>query len=265
MSDYWIRRKDLIYYQVVRVLAVELAKDATSVLDVGSRGCPMLDWFPAVEHRTSLDLLEPYVTPSVQSIELDFLLWAPDRFYDLVLCLQVLEEVSDAQAFAKKLLASGKQAIISVPYKWREGKTPSHIHDPVDEAKLLAWFGREPSFQYICKEVASGKERMICVYDSIPQTWSSLRKRAAILAGSSLRAPKAHAAKSLRRFSLRTNAMQLYYAMGTVGECDNDENHNRRVSFLLFADSVRCLLVACLTLFTRNSRAQPKTHATLPG
>ena len=164
------------------MLAVELAKDATSVLDVGSHGCPFLDWFPAVEYRTSLDLRKPYEAPNVQSIRSDFLLWAPDRLYDLVLCLQVLEHIPDATAFAKKLLASGKQAIISVPYKWREGKTRSHIHDPVDEAKLLAWFGREPNFQYICKEVESGKERMICVYDSIPQTWLSLRKRAAILA-----------------------------------------------------------------------------------
>ena len=215
MPSYWERRKNLLYYQVVRLLAVDLAKDATSVLDVGSRACPLLDWFPAVEYRTSLDLREPYVAPSVQSIESDFLQWAPDRLYDLVLCLQVLEEVPDAPAFAKKLLASGTQAVISVPYKWREGKTPFHIHDPVDEAKLLAWFGREPNFQYICKEVESGKERMICVYDSIPQTWSSLRKRAAILAdpslpGSSLPARKPHAAKTMRRSFVRDRAMQLY-------------------------------------------------------
>jgi hypothetical protein len=209
MPSYWDRRKNLLYYQVVRLLAIDLAKDATSVLDVGSHACPMLDWFPAAEYRTSLDLREPYVAPSVQSIESDFLLWAPDRLYDLVLCLQVLEEVPDAPAFAKKLLASGTQAIISVPYKWREGKTSPHIHDPVDEAKLLAWFGREPSFQYICKEVASGKERIICVYDSMPQTWSSLRKRAAILPdpslpGSSLPTPRAHPAKTMQRSSLRT-------------------------------------------------------------
>ena len=215
MPSYWERRKNLLYYQVVRLLAVDLAKDATSVLDVGSRACPLLDWFPAVEYRTSLDLREPYVAPSVQSIELDFLQWAPDRLYDLVLCLQVLEEVPDAPAFAKKLLASGTQAVISVPYKWREGKTPFHIHDPVDEAKLLAWFGREPNFRYICKEVESGKERMICIYDSIPETWSSLRKRAVILAdpslpGSSLPTRKPHAAKTMRRSFLRDRAMQLY-------------------------------------------------------
>ena len=29
----------------------------------------------------------------------------------------------------------------------------SHVHDPVDQQKLRDWFGREPNYEYLCKEV----------------------------------------------------------------------------------------------------------------
>ena len=179
--SYWEARKNFLYYQVVRIIATGLADDAKSVLDVGSSACPYLDWFPNAEHRTSLDLKKPYIAEGIQPVVTNYLKWTPDRQYDLVLCLQVLEHVPSAGDFAQKLLASGKIVVASVPYKWAAGSVSAHKHDPVDEAKMRKWFGRDPNFSYICTEVNSGARRLICVYDSIPQKWRSLKQRAIIM------------------------------------------------------------------------------------
>jgi hypothetical protein len=119
--SYWEARKNFLYYQVVRIIATQVAEDAKSVLDVGSAGCPYLEWFPDAEQRTSLDLRKPYVASGIKSVTSNYLNWDVDQQYDLVLCLQVLEHVPDAGAFAQKLLASGKIVVASVPYKWRGG------------------------------------------------------------------------------------------------------------------------------------------------
>ncbi len=179
--SYWEERKNFLCYQVVRIIATGVAGDARSVLDVGSSGCPYLDWFPEAEHRTSLDLRKPYVAEGIDSVTSNYFTWDVDRQYDLVLCLQVLEHVRKADEFAQKLLASGKIVVASVPYKWSEGSVSSHVHDPVDEAKMRAWFGREPNYSYICTEVNSGARRLICVYDSMPQKWRSLKQRDVLL------------------------------------------------------------------------------------
>jgi hypothetical protein len=195
-SSYWEERKNFLYYQVVRIIATGVAGEAKSVLDVGSSGCPYLDWFPEAEHRTSLDLRKPYVAEGIDSVTSNYLTWEVDRQYDLVLCLQVLEHVRKADEFAQKLLASGKIVVVSVPYKWSEGSVSSHVHDPVDEAKLRKWFGREPNYSYICAEVNSGARRLICVYDAMPQKWKSLKQRD-ILLGKPQPAPRPKTAKQL--------------------------------------------------------------------
>ncbi|MEO7221380.1 MAG: hypothetical protein ABIY37_02825 [Devosia sp.] len=194
--SYWEARKNFLYYQVVRIIATGVASDAKSVLDVGSSGCPYLDWFPGAAHRTSLDLRKPYVAEGIASVTTNYLHWDVDRQYDLVLCLQVLEHVRDAGVFAQKLLASGKIVVASVPYKWSEGSVSSHVHDPVDEAKMRAWFGREPNYSHICTEVNSGARRLICVYDAMPQKWRSLKQRD-ILLGKPQPEPRPKTAKQL--------------------------------------------------------------------
>jgi SAM-dependent methyltransferase len=175
---YWERRKDLLYYQVVRILAAGLSEGAESVLDVGSHGSPYLEWFEGLPVRTSLDLVEAYRAEGVTSIVSDFLTWQPDRRYDLVLCLQVLEHVPDARSFARKLLASGRIVIISVPYRWRPGKSKNHVQDPVTMGKIAGWFGRRPNYAHLVAEPAMGTERIVCVFEEDPRPWSSLAVRA---------------------------------------------------------------------------------------
>ncbi len=176
-DQYWEERKDLVYYQIVRMLVADLSTGARTMLDVGSGNCPYLDWFPGVPERTSLDLRRPYDGAGVTPVKANFLEWQPGRKFDLVSCLQVLEHIPDARGFAQKLLEVSKVLVVSVPYKWPLGHTKSHVHDPVDEAKLLAWFGREPNYSYLCREVKANVSRLIHVYEEFPEPWDALNRR----------------------------------------------------------------------------------------
>ncbi len=103
-----------------------------------------LEWFDRFE-RTSVEIPTRGCTlDEVRVIHSDFMDWKPDQKYDLVLCLQVLEHVPDASAFALKLLTCGRVVIVSVPYRWPAGSCSEHVHDPVDESKLKAWTERDP-------------------------------------------------------------------------------------------------------------------------
>ena len=175
---YWDRRRHMLYYEVIRILAQELGKGAESVIDVGSWNSPTLDWFPDAPNRTSLDLRLPYHADGIQSLTADFLAWEPDRAYDLALCLQVLEHVPDARAFARKLLTVASVVMVSVPFRWPASRNPHHVHDPVTLDKIVSWFGRRPNFTYLVREPTSAVERVVCVYDRDDRPWSSLHERA---------------------------------------------------------------------------------------
>ena len=164
-KDYWEKRKNMRYYQEVRALAHQVAPNPRSIIDVGSNGCPYLDWFDA-EDKLSVDLKKPYAAPDVDAVIADFLEWPLPRRFDLCLCLQVLEHVPDATPFARKLLRAADHVVVSVPYKWPAGVSKNHVHDPVDEAKMRIWFGREPDQSTIVTEERPGRcsRRMICYY-----------------------------------------------------------------------------------------------------
>lgn len=181
-TGYWEQRKDELYYHIVRVLSDKLSVGAKSVIDIGSNKCPYLEWFLHVPLRTSIDLRRPYEAPGVKSLKHDFLTWEPDRKYDLALCLQVLEHVPDAGAFAQKLLEVAKIVVVSVPYRWEVGKnkkypTKGHVHDPVDEHKLIGWFGCRPNYEYVCPDVVTGLSRLIQVYERNGDQWDSISQR----------------------------------------------------------------------------------------
>ena len=181
VNDYWESRQEILYYQVVRILTQAISQGAESLIDVGSAGCPYLEWYGHVPYRTSIDLRRPYEAAGVQSLVGNFLDWTPDRKYDVATCLQVLEHVAKAREFAQKLLATAAVVVISVPYKWPHGHTKSHVQDPVDERKMLGWFDREPNFSYIVNELKAPVQRLVCVYDSFATPWDSLNKRASLL------------------------------------------------------------------------------------
>ncbi len=161
IDDPWEKRSRLNYYADVARLAREHEPSGRQVLEVGPGRSDMLqrlDWF---ERRVALDLRYAPHRRGIENVIVDFLAYRPDAFFDLVLCLEVLEHVEDPETFARKLLATGRTVIVSVPYRWPAGSCPTHKQDPVDETKLRLWTGREPLTTRI---VADGAERLIAVY-----------------------------------------------------------------------------------------------------
>lgn len=169
-DDYWANRHDAAYLRAVRGICDTIAGQAQTVLDVGSKGTPILEWRRGGARRlVSIDLREPYVAEGVESIAQDFLAYPIAEPFDLVTCLQVLEHVPDAAAFARKLLASGRIVVVSVPYKWPAGACRYHIHDPVDETTMRSWFGRPATSQYVVRE-PTGECRLVQVYRTVEPT-----------------------------------------------------------------------------------------------
>ena len=161
---YWDRRADSLYLQYVFFLARVVGREARSVIDVGSNDCPYLEWLDWIPQKVSVDIDAPYSSPGVEARKGDFLDLDIRESFDLGLCLQVLEHVPDVAAFARKLLLTTPHLIVSVPYRWEPGEA-DHIHDPVDEVKLAAWFGRKPNYRIVMREPFFKKRRMIAYFD----------------------------------------------------------------------------------------------------
>ena len=179
--SYWDKRKNNIYLRYVDYIMCALSDETKSIIDVGSRSCPYLEWFPWATERVSLDLKKPFKAPGVRSIKTDFLTWEPDKHYDVVLCLQVLEHVPPVEEFAHKLLTLGRHVIVSVPYKWPETAMRGHVHDPIDRAKFLSWFPRRPDYMVVAREPMSHSlmaKRLVAYFDTErPGSGDAFRRR----------------------------------------------------------------------------------------
>lgn len=151
-SGYWTHRQDMMYYKYVMAIAGKLTLRSRSLIDVGSHQTGMSEAFPWIPERVALDIRRPYSSATVTGIQADFLTFEPGRRYDFALCLQVLEHVPEAERFARKLLTVAERVLVSVPYKWPAGACDRHCQDPVDEAKLAGWFGRDPTYQIVVEE-----------------------------------------------------------------------------------------------------------------
>ena len=159
--SHWKMRKHLRYYREVIRLARQHVPRGGSVIDVGAGETRVVAALTEFTHRVLLDIEPIRPQRGIRIIQADFLRYEPDARFDLVLCLQVLEHLDEPAPFARKLFAVGRTVIISVPYRWPEGLWPWHVQDPVDEAKLAAWTGREPTETLV---VADERERLIAVY-----------------------------------------------------------------------------------------------------
>jgi hypothetical protein len=160
---YWKQRRHLQYYREVVRLAREYVPDGHALVDVGAGETEVAGIIEGFQRRVMLDIHPIRPKRGVETITADLMQYEPDTRFDLVLCLQVLEHIEEPAPFARKLFEVGRTVIISVPYRWPEDVCPWHLHDPVDEAKLELWTGRQPT--EICI-VADEMERMIAVYSS---------------------------------------------------------------------------------------------------
>ena len=165
-GQYWARRSDLLYYRYVDYIVRVAASGARSMIDVGTGGCPYLEWFDWIPERVSFDLEEPYRSRGVRGVAGDIMSHDFGRRFDVCTCLQVLEHVPDAAPFARRLLSMAPLVVVSVPHRWPEGSIRNHVHDPVTEEKLTGWMGREPNHRFVVEEPFRGTHasRLVAVY-----------------------------------------------------------------------------------------------------
>ena len=159
-EEYYNKRKEMNYYKAI--LDIVKSMRYNNILDVGARRSPVLEALPAGKERVSLDRIAVHAQPGIRHIVADFLKWMPDKKYDIVLCLQVLEHLDDPATFVKRLFQAGETVILSVPYRWKKGKCKYHVQDPVTLAKVVEWVGKKPAEYEIVED--NGMKRLICVY-----------------------------------------------------------------------------------------------------
>jgi len=160
MSTYYSTRVSMEYYKHVRRLLE--ASPGDSLIDIGCADTPVATWGD-FEERFALNRDFLPELPGVTGIHADFMAHPLDGPYDTVTCLQVLERIPDPEPFAKKLLSiTGRRLIVSVPWGWPEGACKHHCQDPVDDSKMLAWFGKEPVHKAVL--VDSGMARAVWVF-----------------------------------------------------------------------------------------------------
>lgn len=179
---YWAKRSDMIYYRYVDYIMRVVAKDARSLIDVGTGNCPYLEWFDWIPDRVSIDLQTPYQSASVRGVEGNILEHRFEERFDVCTCLQVLEHVPQVSPFARRLQEIARTLVVSVPYHWPEGATRGHVQDPVTQEKLEDWMGRKPNYSMVVAEpfMRAKARRLIAVYDEDPERrfgWPEVRAR----------------------------------------------------------------------------------------
>ncbi len=159
---YWSERQHMRYYTQALDFARRYAPAGGSVIDVGGRDCEYITWFDWFARKVVIDLRSPSPRPGVEVVTGDFLAWQPTERFDLALCLQVLEHLSDPAPFGRKLLAVGRVVIVSVPYRWPKGLCRYHVQDPVDEARLALWMGQPAAAQSVVRD--GNRDRLVAVF-----------------------------------------------------------------------------------------------------
>lgn len=162
-SNYWSNRKHSLYYRAVAQIVAVVGHDASSIIDVGSANTDYVKWFGWIPRKVQLNRGFNSELEGVERIATDFFTWAPEKPFDVAMCLQVVEHIVDARGFCQKLKETGKKLVISVPYKWPAGH-PDHVQDPVDEDKIMSWMDIPPNYSLIVRE-PFGSARIICYYD----------------------------------------------------------------------------------------------------
>jgi hypothetical protein len=161
MDSYWKSRKECNYYKKVLEI-IQRHTNYESIIDIGSANTEILRDLP-FKDKVCLDINKLPESEGVRTIKSDFYKWTPDKKYDIVTCLQVLEHLDDPTAFAKKLFELSKEiVIISVPYLWPKGFCKYHVQDPVSEEKLMSWTGRPYNEAYIIEDASV--KRIVCLY-----------------------------------------------------------------------------------------------------
>jgi hypothetical protein len=175
-ASFWEKQKDSVYYCILQSLHKNLIRTPQSILDVGPGNKSPLGWLQS-ESKTSTDTKNPYVSDDVESVTANFLTWRPEKKFQVITCLHIMERAQRPETYAQKLLRLGKLVIVSVPYKLAKEHAGSQLHSNIDEKTMKEWFGREPNFSYVCRELKSNSDRLIQVYEKTEGKWSTFSER----------------------------------------------------------------------------------------
>ncbi len=174
-------RKHMRYYDTLFYTTMQYGADAKSIIEVGCASDPFLKHLSWIDQRTCVApyFVEygkdsgKYLNTDIKKVTADFMEYElpNDENFDLLLCNQVLEHVPNPAAFMKKLIASARTSIISVPYNWGDcGKTCNHKTNHITIDKLKKWSAPYvPVYHKIVEEEGSGgnRKRAIVVFETI--------------------------------------------------------------------------------------------------
>lgn len=178
-------REQFRYYDSMYYTALQYGADAHTILEVGCASDPFIKYLDWADNRTCV---APYFVDysnnnakrkdnKVEKITADFMEYELplNKKFDLLLCNQVLEHVSNPKAFMLKLIDSAETSIISVPFDWgncgsKEDKHGcNHVTDNITYKRLLMWtHPHKPIHSTIVTEKVDSKfnKRIILVYKS---------------------------------------------------------------------------------------------------
>lgn len=163
MAGYWAERQHYSYYAAIQQMLTDCGSQQ-SLLDIGSMDTPVATWGNfatryTIDPRPRNPL--PHVTAVVGSWPDDLEL-LPSRL-SVITCLQVIEHVENTRRMCDAMFAAATNCvIISVPYEWPAKACHYHVHDPIDEAKLVRLVGRVPDESVIVND--DGWRRVIARY-----------------------------------------------------------------------------------------------------
>lgn len=147
--NYWLCRRNNNLYQRLRSLVQEHGASAESILDVGAYVTPFVNEFDWIPEKATTDRqldrapADYFEALNVTAFLGDFMTIDFPRRYDIVLCFEVVEHLTDdvVQGFVQRLLEVGKTVIVSTTFELPEGIVPGHVQDPISREEFVSWFG----------------------------------------------------------------------------------------------------------------------------
>ena len=149
LSVYWRRRRKGALYNTMDTLVWERAARAATALDVGTYESPLLARYYWIPTKVATDLTArprfwPHI-PGIAFVAGDFMQLAFGTRFDLVICNQVVEHLSDSNVtrFVTKLASHtgpGGTLLVSTTHRLPFGVIKGHVQDPISEERFRSWF-----------------------------------------------------------------------------------------------------------------------------
>ena len=153
-SNYWKTRTESSFYKSIKSIIRQYCPQdtCTKVLDVGSYSSNMLNELEWLTTRIATDI-NPTIAGNFKDTGITYVAgdfmkkeeFAGEKEFDLVLCTQVVEHLSDPASFIRKMMKIGDRVLVSTTFNLPHGVIEGHVQDPIDLDKFVSWFGDDPT------------------------------------------------------------------------------------------------------------------------